>query len=347
MSDSQDPTQAAAGDHDVLPEELPPVEPPSAGFIVQLFLVPALIVMVIVGVWALFGKLASGEQDWRVLVAEVRNNNELRRWRGALGLAQMLNVDRQMGDAGQHLATNRDIATELAGLLDERLSSASQAEKEVKEQSFLTLALGSLDVPDVVLPTLQQAMQPRYDREVRKNAIGAVAMIAGRAEESGAPISDDALVESLVEVSADTDPLLRQMGAFTLGLLPSEVSQQRLMVLLSDSDRNARVNAAVALARQASTAGLDVFREVLSDAASTDNSQADSRATPQELASAESGRLIALKNTIKAVGDLADTLESDERNEVASLLEPIADDHDHNRIRIDAEQALLRLKRPQ
>ncbi len=36
-------------------EELPPVEPPSAGFIVQLFLIPMLIVGAIIGVYALFG----------------------------------------------------------------------------------------------------------------------------------------------------------------------------------------------------------------------------------------------------------------------------------------------------
>ena len=70
-----------------LNEELPPVKPPSAGFIVQLFLIPALIVAAVVGVWALFGKMAAGEQDWRELVDEIKNTNEHRRWRGANGLA--------------------------------------------------------------------------------------------------------------------------------------------------------------------------------------------------------------------------------------------------------------------
>ena len=42
---------------------LPPVEPPSAGFIVQLFLIPALIVAVILGVYLLFGQLAASEME--------------------------------------------------------------------------------------------------------------------------------------------------------------------------------------------------------------------------------------------------------------------------------------------
>ncbi|HLQ43503.1 MAG TPA: hypothetical protein VK137_02140, partial [Planctomycetaceae bacterium] len=51
-----------------LSSDLPPVEPPSGRFIVQLFVVPGLIVAAIVGVWLLFGKLASAEQDWQKLV---------------------------------------------------------------------------------------------------------------------------------------------------------------------------------------------------------------------------------------------------------------------------------------
>ena len=68
------------------PEELPPVTPPSAGFIVQLFLIPALIVMAVVAVWALFGKLADSDNDWKQLATELSSSNEHRRWRAALGL---------------------------------------------------------------------------------------------------------------------------------------------------------------------------------------------------------------------------------------------------------------------
>ena len=43
--------------------DLPPVEPPSAGFVVQLFVIPAAVVVVVIIVWLLFGKLAGGERD--------------------------------------------------------------------------------------------------------------------------------------------------------------------------------------------------------------------------------------------------------------------------------------------
>ncbi|MDB4743672.1 hypothetical protein OAF98_04230, partial [Planctomicrobium sp.] len=64
-----------------LPNDLPPVEPPSAGMIIQLFLVPAIIVAVIVGVYAAFGQLASQELDWRQLVTDVKSQNPHVRWR--------------------------------------------------------------------------------------------------------------------------------------------------------------------------------------------------------------------------------------------------------------------------
>ena len=58
-----------------LSDDLPPVQPPSAGFIVQLFLFPALIVMGVVAIWWMFGLIAAGEQDWRKLLQDLQSQN--------------------------------------------------------------------------------------------------------------------------------------------------------------------------------------------------------------------------------------------------------------------------------
>src|SRR5580704_2519182 len=100
---------------------LPPVQPPSAGFIVQLFVIPALIVLAVVGVWALFGKIASSDEDWRELVEDIRNTNQHRRWRGADGLARLLQDDQQSTNPGDRLAANPEIARALVDLFDEGL----------------------------------------------------------------------------------------------------------------------------------------------------------------------------------------------------------------------------------
>src|SRR4051794_41478983 len=76
-TDSRDP-------RDPMPmlADLPPVEAPSAGFIVQLFVIPAVIVAVVIVVWLLFGKLAGGERDAMEYVRLLRSPNA--HWRAPL-----------------------------------------------------------------------------------------------------------------------------------------------------------------------------------------------------------------------------------------------------------------------
>src|SRR5689334_11582536 len=73
-------------------EMLPPIEPPSAGFIIQLFVVPAVIVACVVGVWFLIESLArQGEQDPAKIVASLRSPNQAR-FQQAKELADMLRL---------------------------------------------------------------------------------------------------------------------------------------------------------------------------------------------------------------------------------------------------------------
>jgi HEAT repeat protein len=315
---------------------LPPVQPPSAGFIVQLFVVPALIVLAVVAVWALFGKIASSDEDWRELVEDIRNTNEHRRWRGANGLATLLVRDQQLGNDGQHLAANPEIARVLVDLFQEGLNRHSQREDDLKQEAFLARTLGLLDSQATVLPALERGMKPEQDREVRKNSIASVAVFAGRADERHEEIKAPALDEDLVTSSADTDSLIRDTATYALGLVPSPVSRERLAVLVSSSDPNTRVNAAVGLARQNSTAGLRVFKETLKGA-SGPPAKADA---PNQVES-----LLAVKNSLHAIRILAANWTPDQRKELIALIEPISENHAEPRIRADAIEALVALKK--
>lgn len=329
MSDAQT-------DHDVaqLPEDLPPVQPPSAGFIVQLFVVPGVIVVAIVAVWLLFGKLATGEQDWQSLVVELQHPNEHRRWRGALGLSQLLKADQELGANGQQLAKNRDIAKALADVLTAEIKRGGQSEEDLKYTAFLARTLGLFDVPDVVLPPLQLAMQAGVDREVRKNAIGSVAVMADRFSTTGEPWDSGAILEELVRVSADEDPLIRQLTAFTLGLFTDVSARDRLEVLLDDSDGDTRVNAAIGLARQGDSRGTRVFSDVLKEAA-----QKKPTGSPEEYE-----QFLSLKNALTAIERLAKGMSPDQRQELIALIEPIAEKYDEPQIRILAKSALQSLR---
>jgi len=317
-----------------IPEDLPPVEPPSAGFIIQLFVVPGLIVLAIVGVYLVFGKLATGGQDWREQVVDLRHPNEHRRWRGGLGLAQILTADQELGDSGQHLAQNQEIAQSLAEMLAAEVKRSSPSDDELKYQAFLASTLGKLDLPEIVVPPLLSAMQPQIDREVRKNAIGSIAVMANRFKLRNEPLFHPGLSEEIQTISRDGDPLIRQLCAYTLGLLADQEAKSRLEVLLNDSDPDTRINAAIGLARAGDSRGVTVFQQVLKDA-----SQAD-----QSKPAAEYEQFLALKNCIKAIEETAPQLNAEERRELIAALEPIAADYREPIIRLTAQTTLRALK---
>src|ERR1039457_3477018 len=92
-----DPFRISSGDGDksaTLPD-LPPVEPPSAGFVVQLFVIPAAVVVVVIIVWLLFGKLAGGERDAMDYVRQLRSPTA--NWRLAFELASLIQHDAKIG----------------------------------------------------------------------------------------------------------------------------------------------------------------------------------------------------------------------------------------------------------
>src|ERR1700676_5512578 len=109
MSDSDpSPRPPAPGD------SLPPVEPPSAAFLVQLFLIPGLIVGIIVLVWSLFHWLAdTGGVNPQKYVQKLRTDSpDL--WQTAEHLAEMLRNDRR-----NELRGDPKLAAELADILQQ------------------------------------------------------------------------------------------------------------------------------------------------------------------------------------------------------------------------------------
>jgi HEAT repeat protein len=325
---------------DGLPENLPPVQPPSAGFIMQLFLVPGLIVAAVIAVWALFGKLSSSEQDWRQFIAEVRSNNEHRRWRGATGLAQMLRADVELKESGNQLSTNPQIAKELATLLTELLNEPTQDEELTSQQSFLARTLGWLDALDDSIPALILATDKRYEVIVRSDALRSIALIAGRAQENSRLLDRPDVTDRLLDVSQDSDPLIRQVCAFTLGLIPGEAVDQRLRVMADDRDPNTRINAAMAMSRRGMAEAFGALLELLTtanepvDPASMEGDtelQKKIRARSQE-----NMNQVVLGNALTALRDIAAAMTEQQRNQAVALCKPLADDASNIRIRIEA-----------
>jgi HEAT repeat protein len=329
---------------DQLPDDLPPVEPPSASFIMQLFLVPGLIVAAVIGVWALFGQVSASEQDWRQMVTEMRSNNEHRRWRGAQGLAQMLQIDHDRGDKGQKLASNPQVAAELGMLLTELLKEKSADKELVRRQLFLTRSMGWLDVHEKVIPALVVAMGDEQDEIVRTDAIRVVALVAGRGMERGIPVINPELSARLIELSADPNPLLRQVCAFTLGLIPGLEADQRLKVLAEDGDWETRVNAALALSRRHMIDGYPVLVSILKTAGQSVDPEKMKGTTEQEkrqrAKSQEAMNSVAVGNVLRALLDIQKQLTNAQRKEALALVTKLSEESEIPRLRIKATETL-------
>lgn len=330
-----------------LPEELPPVEPPSASFIMQLFLVPAIIVAAVIGIWALFGQLSASEQDWRQLVTELSSNNEHRRWRGANGLAQMLRADIELKEDGQNLAGNQQIASEMTELMSELLADTARTETQIKQQVFVVTALSWLDVYDTTLPVLIAATQPDQEEIVRAEALRSFAIIAERASVRGTPIDRDDVIDCLTSASQDSAPLVRQVAAYAMAYVPGNVTEQRLRVMLEDGDSATRVNAAIAFVRRKNTAGVDVFLQALKTAPEPVKPEDMEGDTPQEkLLQArleDDMNTLIVGNVLKAVRELKPKLTDEQRTRTLELAQAIADDHREIKIRLEAETTVREL----
>ena len=246
-------------------EMLPPVEPPNAGFLLQLFVVPAVIVLAVVCLWLLVTSLASSDsQDPEKIVRALRSSNQ-NRWQQAYELASMLQIEKRY----PQLKRNAELAGELAKLLDEEITAGLTDENSVKLRCFLCAALGSFQVEEG-LDVLLRAAREDPERDVRRDAINAIAVRAQHLadQKDPQPLRHDELVETFVTLANQPDDLIRSQLAFALGVITlPEDADPRLTVelekLADDLYADARYNAALALARKGNLRAVEAVAEML------------------------------------------------------------------------------------
>jgi HEAT repeat protein len=242
---------------------LPPVEPPSAGFIIQLFVVPALIVLVIVGVWLSFNWLvrrtATRPQD---LIQGLEQGPSIARWQRASELADMLRNERFA-----EFRKNPDAAAHVARILDREIESGGMNEDEVEFRKYLAYALGEFEVQqgiDVLLKAAQTERDPR-EVTVRDAALRAIAVRIYNLRQLDAPqeLTHPELEPALLRLAGDEDPAIRLQAAFALGHLGTPAAIERLEVMVDDPHADTRYNAAVALAVRGNAKAVETLAEML------------------------------------------------------------------------------------
>ena len=257
-----DPSQAPAL------SDLPPVEAPSAGFIIQLFVIPALIVLVVIVVWLLFGKLAGGERDAMEYVRILRapNANWRAANRAAFELASLIQNDPK-------LARDPKLLGELTDLLSHDLETPNNQEMT----QYVALAIGRFQTLDAraengrkiePLSVLARALAEKQPAPVRIAAAASLAQHAARLEGTRGQADPEfaAAARALGEASQTGDSELRQMAVYALGFFEGAPAGSILRERLNDPDLYVRYNAAIALGRRGDAAARGTLREMLTTA---------------------------------------------------------------------------------
>lgn len=304
---------ARSGGRPTADDMLPPVEPPSAGFLVQLFLVPGVIVAIIVGVWLTFHWLAHLGNDPQAYLRTLRRDSE-GRWQAALNFANDLR-----GPGGETLKADATLATEVGNVLDDEVAKGRTNEQSQRLKIYLCRALGEFAVPEAVPPLVSRAAD-LADLETARAAVEAIAVLTTNLAAAGQRAADPQQVaEVVVAASKSDDKQLRGSAAFTLGIVGGEAAVEQLVVLQSDASEDVRYNAATALARL----GRDEAYETLAEMLALE----DVDAGPDEQSQSERyKRALVVVNALRAVALLVDATGASPPGGIVARVEELKND---------------------
>lgn len=324
------------------PEDiLPPVTPPSAGFLLQLFLIPLIIVAIIVMVWLMFSWLAHMGGDPRDLVRKLHKGDDAS-WQAAGTLADMLRDPQQ-----KHLKYDKNLAAELGEVLKKQLQAGQPDDNRIKLQIFLCRALGEFSTPQAAPALVEAARSSSAAPDVRREAVRALAILASnlgpdRFREHDAAMQ--AIFQAASQPAGEGDQRkssaeLRSSAAFALGVIGGEEALHRLARLLGDADANVRYNAATGLARHGDQRAIPVLEEMLDPAN-------DDAVSGEE---SESGRqwkqgLVNI-NGVRAVEMLAEKNPSAPTDSLKEALGKLAESDGPAPVRNEARQTIARLRK--
>jgi hypothetical protein len=278
-------------------ESLPPVEAPTAAFIMQLFLIPLAIVSIVVLLWLSFSWLAqAGRDDPEKLVEELRRSTfgvSDVSWQSSYTLAEIL---RSPDPRYDELRRDPKLAGDLMNLVEADMKHPLQGNgdkgdhQRIKRRMFLCRSIGSLTIPKGA-PLLAQLANTENDPLEVEVRLAALEGLATLTKNVGAEVmqKDDAVVKAVIEASRAPDSAVpppasdkdksdympraevRAVAAFTLGVIGGDQARERLKAMLDQGYASARYNAATGLCRMGDEAAIPVLKEMLSP----DNKYAD------------------------------------------------------------------------
>lgn len=202
----------------------------------QFVIFPLGIVAIAVGIFFLFGRLASDDQGVKDYLNEVRSGGRRERWQAAYQLSQLINAGEAKKDP--HLVEDVIGAYREARNDDPRI------------RRYLSMVLGNLGDRRAT-PLLVEALSEQ-DPETRIYA----ALALGR-------LRDPASVPALLKAFTTDERDIRKSAAYALGEIGDRRALPALVEALSDPTADVRYNAAISVARFGDTRAIGVLREML------------------------------------------------------------------------------------
>jgi hypothetical protein len=202
----------------------------------QFVIFPLGIVAVAVGIFLLFGKLASDEQTVPDYLHEVQSGGRRERWQAAYQLSQLINAGK---------------AKKYPNLINDVIRVYQDAKSDdPRIRQYLSMVLGNLG-DHRATPLLVEALKdPSVDTRIY------AALALGR-------LRDAAAVDPLLAQLNGQENDVRKAAAYALGEIGDRRALEPLVTTLGDPDANVRYNSAIALARMGDGRSIGVIREML------------------------------------------------------------------------------------
>jgi HEAT repeats len=202
----------------------------------QFVLFPLGVVAIAVGIFLLFGKLASDEQSVPDYLNEVQQGGRRERWQAAYQLSQLINA----GEAKKYPNLVEDVIRVYDGAKND----------DPRIRQYLSMVLGNLGDRRAT-PVLMDALA---DKAPETRIYAALAL--GR-------LGDRTAVPALMNAFATDERDVRKAAAYALGEMRDPRGLPILIPGLSDPTPDIRYNVAIAVSRYGDTRAIGVLREML------------------------------------------------------------------------------------
>jgi HEAT repeat protein len=212
-----------------------PKESPKA-ILFQFVVFPLGIVAIAVGIFFLFGRIASDEQTIPDYLHEVKSGGRRERWQAAYQLSQLINV----GDAKKYPNLVDDVG---------KVYTDAKAD-DPRIRQYLSMVLGNLGDRRATPLLVDGLADPAPETRIY------AALALGR-------LHDPAAVPPLLKVFQSDERDVRKAAAYALGEIGDMRALPALGTALNDPIADVRYNAAIALARLGDTRAIGVLREML------------------------------------------------------------------------------------